>query len=80
MAFTSIKFTNGKGDVVARGSHTKYVFSFYSTAVGLPATTELHGKRSADGRTWLTVPKRYIALAWKDPQNIVEELSKQDAS
>ncbi|KAE9993311.1 hypothetical protein EG327_005505 [Venturia inaequalis] len=40
LAFTSIKFMNSKGDVFARGSHTKYV-----------------------------------ALAWKDPNNIVEELS-----
>ncbi|KAH8430317.1 uncharacterized protein LDX57_007981 [Aspergillus melleus] len=39
LAYTSIKFSNSKGEVVARGSHTKYV-----------------------------------ALAWKDPQNIVEEL------
>ncbi|KAB8231060.1 PaaI family thioesterase [Aspergillus alliaceus] len=39
LAYTSIKFVNSKGEVVARGSHTKY-----------------------------------IALAWKDPQNIVEEL------
>ncbi|KAE9961485.1 hypothetical protein BLS_001951 [Venturia inaequalis] len=40
LAFTSIKFMNSKGDIFARGSHTKYV-----------------------------------ALAWKDPNNIVEELS-----
>ncbi|KAF2425249.1 acyl-coenzyme A thioesteras-like protein 13 [Tothia fuscella] len=40
LAFTSIKFTNSKGDLFARGSHTKYV-----------------------------------ALAWKDPNNIVEELN-----
>ncbi|PIG79745.1 esterase [Aspergillus arachidicola] len=39
LAYTSIKFVNSKGEIVARGSHTKY-----------------------------------IALAWKDPQNIVEEL------
>ncbi|KFZ09227.1 hypothetical protein V501_05669 [Pseudogymnoascus sp. VKM F-4519 (FW-2642)] len=40
LAFTSVQFTNSKGQVAARGSHTKYV-----------------------------------ALAWKDPRNIVEELS-----
>lgn len=40
LAYTSIQFTNSKGDIFARGSHTKYV-----------------------------------ALAWKDPKNIVEELS-----
>ncbi|KAE9377186.1 acyl-coenzyme A thioesteras-like protein 13 [Stipitochalara longipes BDJ] len=40
LAYTSIQFTNAKGEVAARGSHTKYV-----------------------------------ALAWKHPQNIVEELS-----
>ncbi|GFF33710.1 putative esterase C31F10.02 [Aspergillus udagawae] len=39
LAYTNIKFMNSKGEVFARGSHTKY-----------------------------------IALAWKDPQNIVEEL------
>ncbi|KAA8650069.1 PaaI family thioesterase [Aspergillus tanneri] len=37
LAYTSIKFFNSKGEIVARGSHTKY-----------------------------------IALAWKDPQNIAE--------
>ncbi|KAJ5128521.1 esterase [Penicillium atrosanguineum] len=41
LAYTNIKFMNGKGDIVARGSHTKYV-----------------------------------TLAWKDPQNIVEEINK----
>ncbi|CAI7603272.1 unnamed protein product [Penicillium manginii] len=41
LAYTNIRFTNAKGDVVARGSHTKYV-----------------------------------TLAWKDPQNIVEEINK----
>ncbi|KFY21837.1 hypothetical protein V493_07076 [Pseudogymnoascus sp. VKM F-4281 (FW-2241)] len=40
LAFTSVQFTNSKGQVAARGSHTKYV-----------------------------------ALAWKDSRNIVEELS-----
>jgi hypothetical protein len=40
LAYTSINFSNNKGEVFARGSHTKYV-----------------------------------ALAWKDPNNIVEELS-----
>lgn len=40
LAFTSINFSNSKGEIFARGSHTKYV-----------------------------------ALAWKDPNNIVEELS-----
>jgi acyl-coenzyme A thioesterase 13 len=43
LAFTSINFTNSKGEVFARGSHTKYV-----------------------------------ALAWKDPNNIVEELSPKE--
>ncbi|KAL5333176.1 HotDog domain-containing protein [Aspergillus crustosus] len=42
LAYTSIIFMNSKGDVFARGSHTKYV-----------------------------------ALAWKDPQNIVEELNER---
>ncbi|KAJ5096197.1 hypothetical protein NUU61_005553 [Penicillium alfredii] len=41
LAFTSIQFINAKGDIVARGSHTKYV-----------------------------------TLAWRDPQNIVEEINK----
>lgn len=40
LAYTSIQFTNGKGELAARGSHTKYV-----------------------------------ALAWKHPENIVETLS-----
>jgi acyl-coenzyme A thioesterase 13 len=43
LAFTSINFSNSKGEVFARGSHTKYV-----------------------------------ALAWKDPNNIVEELSPRE--
>ncbi|KAL4734976.1 HotDog domain-containing protein [Aspergillus similis] len=45
LAYTNIKFMNSKGDVFARGSHTKYV-----------------------------------ALAWKDPQNIVEELNERKSS
>ncbi|KAL4793811.1 HotDog domain-containing protein [Aspergillus venezuelensis] len=45
LAYTSIKFMNAKGDMFARGSHTKYV-----------------------------------ALAWKDPQNIVEELNERKSS
>lgn len=40
LAYTSIQFTNSKGELAARGSHTKY-----------------------------------IAHAWKDPSNIVEQLS-----
>ncbi|KAL2355255.1 thioesterase family protein [Cryomyces antarcticus] len=40
LAYTSIRFHNDKNELVARGSHTKYV-----------------------------------TLAWKDPNNIVEELS-----
>ncbi|KAL2836516.1 HotDog domain-containing protein [Aspergillus pseudoustus] len=45
LAYTSIRFMNGNGDVFARGSHTKYV-----------------------------------ALAWKDSKNIVEELSDRKSS
>ncbi|CAK41848.1 PaaI family thioesterase [Aspergillus niger CBS 101883] len=45
LAYTSIKFANTKGEVFARGSHTKFV-----------------------------------ALAWKDPQNIVEEINKLESS
>ncbi|RHZ60589.1 PaaI family thioesterase [Aspergillus thermomutatus] len=45
LAYTNIKFMNSKGEVFARGSHTKYV-----------------------------------ALAWKDPQNIVEELGGRKES
>ncbi|KAL4877296.1 HotDog domain-containing protein [Aspergillus karnatakaensis] len=45
LAYTSVRFMNSKGDVFARGSHTKYV-----------------------------------ALAWKDPKNIVEELSERKSS
>ncbi|KAL4758467.1 PaaI family thioesterase [Aspergillus foveolatus] len=45
LAYTNIRFMNSKGDVFARGSHTKYV-----------------------------------ALAWKDPQNIVEQLNERKSS
>ncbi|KAL4993050.1 HotDog domain-containing protein [Aspergillus recurvatus] len=45
LAYTNIRFMNSKGDVFARGSHTKYV-----------------------------------ALAWKDPQNIVEDLNERKSS
>ncbi|KAL4937973.1 hypothetical protein BDV06DRAFT_201922 [Aspergillus oleicola] len=45
LAYTSIRFMNTKGDLFARGSHTKYV-----------------------------------ALAWKDPRNIVEELNEHKSS
>ncbi|KAL8723727.1 MAG: hypothetical protein Q9225_000022 [Loekoesia sp. 1 TL-2023] len=43
LAYTSIRFMNNKDELVARGSHTKYV-----------------------------------ALAWKDENNIVEELSPKE--
>ncbi|KZF22772.1 esterase [Xylona heveae TC161] len=43
LAYTSIKFTNIRDELVARGSHTKY-----------------------------------IAMAWKDPKNIVDELSPRE--
>ncbi|KAK3708669.1 hypothetical protein LTR37_011391 [Vermiconidia calcicola] len=42
MAFTSIRFTNAQNQLVARGSHTKYV-----------------------------------AMAWKDPNNITDELKPE---
>ncbi|KAL4787561.1 HotDog domain-containing protein [Aspergillus varians] len=45
LAYTSIRFMNAKGDIFARGSHTKYV-----------------------------------ALAWKDPKNIVEQLNERKSS
>ncbi|KXL47403.1 MAG: hypothetical protein FE78DRAFT_78165 [Acidomyces sp. 'richmondensis'] len=45
LAYTSIRFTNAKDELVARGSHTKYV-----------------------------------AIAWKDPQNIIDELSPKEPS
>jgi len=45
IAFTSIKFFNRKNELIARGSHTKYV-----------------------------------ALAYKDPQNIVDELCPQNGT
>lgn len=59
LAYTSIKFTNAKDELVARGSHTKSV-SPYEPNFRL---------------AMLTGRGRYVALAWKDPQNIVEELS-----
>jgi len=45
LAYTSIQFTNSKGELAARGSHTKYVSS-----------------------------------AWKDTNNIVEQLSPKPSS
>jgi len=45
LAYTSIVFKNEKDELVARGSHTKYV-----------------------------------SIAWKDPHNIVEELSPRPGS
>ncbi|KAL1635382.1 hypothetical protein SLS56_001807 [Neofusicoccum ribis] len=45
LAYTNIKFFNDKNEIVARGSHTKYV-----------------------------------TLAWKDPQNIVEEIKAEEAA
>jgi len=43
LAYTSIKFMNAQDELVARGSHTKY-----------------------------------IAMAWKDPNNITDELSPRE--
>ncbi|KAB2577167.1 Phenylacetic acid degradation-related protein [Lasiodiplodia theobromae] len=45
LAYTNIKFFNDKNEVVARGSHTKYV-----------------------------------TFAWKDPNNIVEEIKAEEAN
>lgn len=58
LAYTSIKFTNEKDELVARGSHTKYNRHF-----------------PPSGRWSLLTSLRYVTLAWKDPNNIVEELS-----
>ncbi|KMK58034.1 PaaI_thioesterase family protein [Aspergillus fumigatus Z5] len=65
LAYTNIKFMNSKGEVFARGSHTKYAFA-------------LHRIRQFEELTALT--GRYIALAWKDPKNIVEELDGRKES
>lgn len=58
LAYTSIQFTNSKGEVAARGSHTK--------SVSAPNSSDFKAKQAHD---------RYVALAWKEPKNIVEELS-----
>lgn len=65
LAYTNIKFMNSKGEVFARGSHTKYAFA-------------LHRIRQFEELTALN--GRYIALAWKDPKNIVEELDGRKES
>lgn len=65
LAYTNIKFMNSKGEVFARGSHTKYAFA-------------LHRIRQFEELTALT--GRYIALAWEDPKNIVEELDGRKES
>lgn len=59
LAYTSIRFTNAKDELVARGSHTKYS----------KILLRLHMSKK------LTNLFRYVALAWKDPQNITDELS-----
>ena len=59
LAYTSIKFTNDKGELVARGSHTKYI--------------------QFDRRYSPLMYCRYVTHAWKDPNNIVEELSPRPA-
>jgi len=61
LAYTNIKFTNPAGDIVARGSHTKYVY-----------TVLMRGMVEA------LTSNRFVALAWKDPQNIVEQLKEQN--
>ncbi|ESZ99185.1 esterase [Sclerotinia borealis F-4128] len=58
LAYTSIQFTNSKGEVAARGSHTKLVLT--------SNLSECQANR---------VHNRYVALAWKEPKNVVEELS-----
>jgi len=44
LAYTSIRFTNDSNELVARGSHTKYV-----------------------------------SFAWKDPNNITDEMKAEDS-
>ncbi|EAW13356.1 PaaI family thioesterase [Aspergillus clavatus NRRL 1] len=65
LAYTNIKFMNSNGEVFARGSHTKYGTPF----------------KSHKSPTILTpLAARYVALAWKDPKNIVEELGGRKQS
>lgn len=58
MAYTSIRFTNTSDELVARGSHTKYVLMCKSRTVA---------------KSYV----RYVAMAWKDPQNITDELKPE---
>jgi hypothetical protein len=59
LAYTSIQFINTKGEIAARGSHTKYVDE-----------VQIQKPR----HYWFTF-SRYVSQAWKHPENIVEELS-----
>lgn len=61
LAYTSIKFTNSRGEIAARGSHTKSV-------------------RRIPTVRCILMPDRYVAMAWKEPKNIVDELSPQSKS
>lgn len=70
LAYTSIQFTNSKGEIAARGSHTKYVQD------SLPNPFSI----SMIIRVWITdALHRYVAQAWKHADNIVEELSPRPA-
>ncbi|KAK6429131.1 hypothetical protein LTR95_014723 [Oleoguttula sp. CCFEE 5521] len=65
LAYTSIRFTNKKDELVARGSHTKY-----------GPLHQMHGfKIEPVASNAMLTMHRYVALAWKDPQNITDELS-----
>lgn len=71
LAYTSAQFFNQKGEMFARGSHTKYV-NLSSLSFVLDTLTHTHSfaKRF--------ISHRYIGRAWQDPQNMVGKL--QDSS
>jgi acyl-coenzyme A thioesterase 13 len=74
LAYTSIRFMNEQHELVARGSHTKWVASFFPRfSYGILMVGELLSTlcRFTDH----SMNARYIAQAWKDPQNITDVLS-----
>ncbi|KAL9012847.1 MAG: hypothetical protein Q9173_002416 [Seirophora scorigena] len=66
LAYTSIKFTNVNDELVARGSHTKYVRSHSAADIAVGES----GHRGSD-----VDDGRYVAQVWKDARNRVDELS-----
>lgn len=62
LAFTNISFWNEKDELVARGSHTKFV------------NTLTYPHNCTEMSLFILCIFRYVKLAWNDKNNIADQL------